>query len=209
MYKVGVQIMKIRQIRGWKCSKWFKCLWFCNWPHRFVLNLWKQTRYGRTWDSWKFKEEIPVKFFLLLQLYYTVFILDSISEIGRHVRSHLCFLTCLRHSIWSRAVTNWIFTSLKWLIILLHASATYSELPYNISGMITLLTFPNSLSTCPKSLNICVLNRVFFSSLTSRSDCGCIFCPRIPREFWEWTPSPPSHRSGSLKGKLWNVITSV
>ena len=35
-----------------------------------------------------------------------VFILDGNLEIGAHVRSNLCYLTCLRHLIRSKAVTN-------------------------------------------------------------------------------------------------------
>ena len=38
-----------------------------------------------------------------------VILLDCNSEISSHVRSHLCYLICLRHLIRSRAVTNRIF----------------------------------------------------------------------------------------------------
>ena len=38
-----------------------------------------------------------------------VLILDGNSEKRMHVRSNLCYLNCVRHSIRSRAVTNLIF----------------------------------------------------------------------------------------------------
>ena len=40
-----------------------------------------------------------------------VVILHDNSEIGAHVRNHFCYLICLRHSIRSRAVKNYIFFS--------------------------------------------------------------------------------------------------
>ena len=57
--------------------------------------------------------------------------LDGNSVIGACVRSNLCYLICLRHLLWSRAVTNWFF-----IIILLHTRATCSELQSNMSSMI-------------------------------------------------------------------------
>ena len=39
-------------------------------------------------------------------LAYMVTILDGNLEIGAHVRSHLCYLICLRHLLGSTAVTN-------------------------------------------------------------------------------------------------------
>ena len=59
-------------------------------------------------------------------------ILNGNSDIGAHV----CYLICFRHLIWSRAVTNWIFFSLK-RHILLHACATSSELLSYITSMLT------------------------------------------------------------------------
>ena len=56
---------------------------------------------------------------LLLRYRVMVLILDSNSEIGAHVKSNLCFLT--------------IFPKKR--PIFLHACATYSELPPNISSM--------------------------------------------------------------------------
>ena len=53
-------------------------------------------------------------------------------EIGAHVESNPCYLICLRHLIWSRAVSNRIFFSPQRPIYLL-ACATYSELPSNVS----------------------------------------------------------------------------
>ena len=70
-------------------------------------------------------------------LYYCntmVFIWDGNSEIGAHFRSILCYLICLRHLIWSRAVTNRGFFSPK-SPIFLHAWATCSNLPSNTSVM--------------------------------------------------------------------------
>ena len=45
--------------------------------------------------------------------YCMVFILDGNSEIEAHVRSNLCYLTCIRLLIKARAVTNRIFSILK------------------------------------------------------------------------------------------------
>ena len=58
-----------------------------------------------------------------------VLILDGNSEIGAHVWSNLCYLICLRHLIRSKTVTNLIFP------IFLHACATCSKLPSDISNM--------------------------------------------------------------------------
>ena len=59
--------------------------------------------------------------------------LDGKSEIGaHHVRSNLCYLICLRHLIRSRAVTD-LFSPKR--SIFLHACATRSELPSNISSL--------------------------------------------------------------------------
>ena len=59
------------------------------------------------------------------------FYLDGNSEIGAHVRSNLCYLTCFRHLISSRAVTNRFFSPKRPLY--LYACAKRSELPSNIS----------------------------------------------------------------------------
>ena len=59
-----------------------------------------------------------------------VLILDGNSEIGAQVRSHLCYLIRLMRS---REVTNREFYP-KWLFFV-HACATCSELPSNISIM--------------------------------------------------------------------------
>ena len=63
------------------------------------------------------------------------FILDGNSEIAARIRRNLCYLICLRHLIWSRAVTDWIFFfPIK--PILLHVCATCSQSPSNISTII-------------------------------------------------------------------------
>ena len=66
---------------------------------------------------------------VVLGLGHVVLLLDGNSENGAHVRSNLSCLTCLRHLIRSRALSNQIFSSEKTL--LLHACATCSELPSN------------------------------------------------------------------------------
>ena len=55
------------------------------------------------------------------------------SEVGAHIRSNLWYLICLRHWIESSHISYFIFNSEK--TFLLHACATCSELPYNISNM--------------------------------------------------------------------------
>ena len=60
-----------------------------------------------------------------------VLILDGNSLRGAHVRRNICYSTCSRLFITSRAVTNRVF-----LTILLHACATCNELPSNISTMV-------------------------------------------------------------------------
>ena len=42
-----------------------------------------------------------------------VLILDGYLEKGAYVKSNLCYLICLRHSVRTRAVTNWIFFTRK------------------------------------------------------------------------------------------------
>ena len=56
-----------------------------------------------------------------------VLMLDGNLEISGQVRNNLCYL---RHSIRSRAGTNWIFSSPN-RSTCLHACAIFSELPYN------------------------------------------------------------------------------
>ena len=53
-----------------------------------------------------------------------VLILDSNSLRGAHVRRNICYSTCSRHFITSRAVTNWVFLPEKIRPIFLHACAT-------------------------------------------------------------------------------------
>ena len=59
-----------------------------------------------------------------------VLILDCISEIGVHVRSNLCYLTCLRHQIESSRKSD--FSSPKRPTFLL-ACATFFQVPSNTS----------------------------------------------------------------------------
>ena len=51
-----------------------------------------------------------------------VLIIDGNSKIGAHVRNHLCYLTCLRHLITTKTVSNRTFS------FFLLACATCSEL---------------------------------------------------------------------------------
>ena len=60
-----------------------------------------------------------------------VLILDGNSNIGAHDRSIICYLICLRHLNRPRAVTIWIFSPER--PIILHECATRAELPSNIS----------------------------------------------------------------------------
>ena len=55
-----------------------------------------------------------------------VLILDGKSEIGAHVRSNLCYLSCLRHLIRSRAVINHIFFLRKDLFSFMRAQNVLS-----------------------------------------------------------------------------------
>ena len=52
-------------------------------------------------------------------------------KLDAHVRSNLCYLICLRHLLRSRAVMNRIFSPKRPMFV--HACATSSELPSNIS----------------------------------------------------------------------------
>ena len=61
-----------------------------------------------------------------------VLVLDGNSLIDAQVKRNLCYSTCLRHLISSRAVTNRIFLSEK-KPILFNACATSYELPSNIN----------------------------------------------------------------------------
>ena len=63
-----------------------------------------------------------------------VLIFDGNSDIGSHVRSNFCYLICIMHFVRSSAVTNRILQKIP---IFLHACATCSELPSNISVMQT------------------------------------------------------------------------
>ena len=56
------------------------------------------------------------------------------SEIGGQVRMIFCYFIWIRHSIRSRIVTNWIFSPK--IPITIHACATCSDLPSNISSMV-------------------------------------------------------------------------
>ena len=63
-----------------------------------------------------------------------VFILDGISLLGAQVRKNLCFFTCIRLFISSRAGTNRVFLPEK-KPIFHHACATFNELPSNMGTM--------------------------------------------------------------------------
>ena len=53
--------------------------------------------------------------------YHMVLVLDGNSEISAHVWSNLCYLTCSRHLVRSRAVTNRIFFLRKGLFSFMRA----------------------------------------------------------------------------------------
>ena len=58
---------------------------------------------------------------------FMVLIFDDHSEIGAQVSRNVCFVTCVRHLIRSRAVTNPGFYPIK--PVFLHACAPIFELP--------------------------------------------------------------------------------
>ena len=68
-----------------------------------------------------------------------VLILDGKLETGAHVWSNICYLICLRHLIRSREHSQIGFFSAK-TPIFLHACTTCSELSFNISTMVRILS---------------------------------------------------------------------
>ena len=126
-------------------SKGNPYLKFLTFPNFFVANAQNRAVISRVWTrtlldagcrilAWSWSGSAIPKNFIGLHRWPMVLILDSISEIGAHAMSNVCYFICLRHLITSRAVTNRIFSPKR--PIFLRGCATCSELPSNISSMI-------------------------------------------------------------------------
>ena len=91
---------------------------------------------------------------------YGMVILDGNSEIGGHVRSNLFYLTCLRHLIKSRAVTNRIFCP-KDLFSFMRAQygLSYHQYNYQCSLVNIFCGIGTVVSTVEQNLPIMIKDR--------------------------------------------------
>ena len=94
-----------------------------------------------------------------------VLILYGNSLRGAHVRRNICYLTCTRHLITSRAVSQ-IGDFYPKRPIFLHACATCNELPSNISNMILELYWIHPVQT----QGLADFDRERVSSISVQSD---------------------------------------
>ena len=100
----------------------------------------------RIWSFFRFSDPVNIctdpelwpTTFYIINIDTMVLILDGNS--GAQVKSNLCYLTCLRRFIRSRAVTNRIIFFSPKIPIFLHACASCYDLPSNINTMNTIFS---------------------------------------------------------------------
>ena len=117
-----------------------------------------------------------------------VLILDGNSELGAQVRSNLCYLICLRHLLWSGAVTKRIFFLQKDLFSFMRAPHVLVSHKIRLRQHYTFEKEANSDTVCPRSLFHVLIHFIEMDSTFFEPTVGN-HCCRLDREKEENTIS--------------------